>query len=134
MTSAQIRPFRIDVPQRHLDDLRARLEQTTSAPRNRTRGALSWFWEHKGAFNMLHSQQPQTLAHAITDAPAGLLVWNAQRFDESLDEDFVLTNIMLYWLTGTAGTSIRFYYEDAPGATVHQAHHDPHRARRRLRR
>jgi pimeloyl-ACP methyl ester carboxylesterase len=76
-------------------------------------GVLSWFWEHKGAFNTLHSQQPQTLAHAITDSPAGLLAWNAQLFDESLDEDFVLTNTMLYWLTGTGGTSIRFYYEDA---------------------
>jgi pimeloyl-ACP methyl ester carboxylesterase len=76
-------------------------------------GVLSWFWEHKGAFNMLHSQQPQTLAHAITDSPAGLLAWNGQLFDETLDDDFVLTNVTLYWLTGTAGSSIRFYYEDA---------------------
>lgn len=74
---------------------------------------LSWFWENKGAFNTLHSQQPQTLAHAISDSPAGLLAWNAQLFDETLDDDFVLTNVALYWLTGTAGSSIRFYYEDA---------------------
>jgi hypothetical protein len=76
-------------------------------------GVLSWFWEHKGAFNTLHSQQPQTLAHAITDSPAGLLAWNGQLFDETLDDDFVLSNVTLYWLTGTAGSSIRFYYEDA---------------------
>ena len=75
-------------------------------------GVLSRFWEHKGAFDTLHAQQPRTLAHAITDSPAGLLAWNAQLFNESLDEDFVLTNTLLYWLTGTAGTSIRFYYED----------------------
>ena len=76
-------------------------------------GVLSWFWERKGAFNTLHSQQPQTLAHAITDSPAGLLAWNGQLFDDSLDHDFVLTNVALYWLTGTSGSSIRFYYEDA---------------------
>ena len=74
---------------------------------------LSWFWENMGAFNTLHSQQPQTLAHAITDSPAGLLAWNGQLFNETLDNDFVLTNITLYWLTGTSGSSIRFYYEDA---------------------
>jgi epoxide hydrolase len=74
---------------------------------------LSWFWQHKGAFNVLQEQQPQTLAHALADSPAGLLGWNAQLFDEALDDDFVLANVTLYWLTGTAGTSIRHYYEDA---------------------
>ena len=73
---------------------------------------LQWFWQHKGAFNNLHSQQPQTLAHSISDSPAGLLGWNGQLFDESLDDDFVLANVSLYWLTGTAATSIRHYYED----------------------
>ena len=73
---------------------------------------LQWFWQHKGAFNVLQGQQPQTLAHALADSPAGLLGWNAQLFDEALDDDFVLANVTLYWLTGTAGTSIRHYYED----------------------
>jgi pimeloyl-ACP methyl ester carboxylesterase len=76
-------------------------------------GVLSWFWENKGAFNTLHSQQPQTLAHAISDSPAGLLAWNGQLFDDTLDDNFVLTNVALYWLTDTAGSSIRFYYENA---------------------
>ncbi len=86
---------------------------------------LSWFWQHKGAFNVLQGQQPQTLAHALADSPAGLLGWNAQLFDEALDDEFVLANVTLYWLTGTAGTSIRHYYEDthptakaAPGPTT----------------
>ena len=73
---------------------------------------LSRFWQRKGAFNVLQGQQPQTLAHALADSPAGLLGWNAQLFDEALDDEFVLANVTLYWLTGTAGTSIRHYYED----------------------
>jgi pimeloyl-ACP methyl ester carboxylesterase len=74
---------------------------------------LNWFWQNKGAFNVLQGQQPQTLAHALADSPAGLLAWNGQLFDEALDDEFILANVSLYWLTGTAGTSIRHYYEDA---------------------
>ena len=61
----------------------------------------------------LHSQQPQTLAFALADSPVGLLAWNAQLFGETLDADFVLANVAIYWLTGTSASAIRFYYEDA---------------------
>src|SRR5579872_1350210 len=77
------------------------------------------------SFNQLHSQQPQTIAHALADSPVGLLGWNAQLMaddamgERSLDDDFILDNTTLYWLTNTGGESIRFYYEDAhaPRAT-----------------
>src|SRR5215216_5210097 len=72
---------------------------------------LQWFWENMGAFNKLQSQSPQTLAHALADSPAGLLGWMGQLI--ALDDDFALTNIMIHWLCGTAGSSMRFYYEDA---------------------
>ena len=74
--------------------------------------ALDWFWQNKGGFNTLQGQQPQTIAHALTDSPAGMLAWNAQLFDESTEDDFVLANASLYWLTDTAGTSIRLYFEN----------------------
>jgi len=80
---------------------------------------LQWFYQNKFSFNQLHSQQPQTLAHALADSPAGLLGWNVQLMagdatsKQTLDDDFVLTNVAIYWLTGTGGSSIRFYYEDA---------------------
>ncbi|MFD3509192.1 epoxide hydrolase family protein [Nocardia sp. NPDC058666] len=74
---------------------------------------LQWFHENKMAFNTLHSQQPQTLAYALADSPIGLLGWNSQLFGEALDAQFVIANVALYWLTGTAGSSLRFYYEDA---------------------
>ena len=76
-------------------------------------GHLKWFYDSMFSFNTLHSQQPQTLAFALADSPAGLLAWNAQLFGESLDRDFVVANVALYWLTGTSGSAIRFYYEDA---------------------
>lgn len=73
---------------------------------------LQWFWEEKGAFNVLHSQQPQTIAHALADSPGGLLGWIVQLM-ENVDDDFVLTNVAIHWLTGTAGSAIRYYYDDA---------------------
>ncbi|MEU8359007.1 epoxide hydrolase family protein [Nonomuraea sp. NPDC048882] len=74
---------------------------------------LDWFWKEKGAFNVLQSQQPQTLAHAIADSPAGLVGWLAQLFDEDLDDDFVLLNAAIHWFTGTAGSALRLYWENA---------------------
>jgi len=76
-------------------------------------GHLKWFYDTMFSFNTLHSQQPQTLAFALADSPAGLLAWNAQLLGESLDPGFVVANVALYWLTGTSGSAIRFYYEDA---------------------
>jgi pimeloyl-ACP methyl ester carboxylesterase len=73
---------------------------------------LQWFWENLGAFNVLQSQAPQTLAHALADSPVGLLGWNGQLL-VGLDDDFVVGNVALYWLTRTAGSSIRFYKEMA---------------------
>lgn len=73
---------------------------------------LNWFWEKMGAFNQLQAQQPQTLAHALADSPVGLLGWNGQLL-AGMDDDFVLTNVTIYWLTGTSASSMRFYYEDA---------------------
>jgi pimeloyl-ACP methyl ester carboxylesterase len=80
---------------------------------------LQWFYTNKFSFNQLMAQQPQTLAFAVNDSPAGLLAWNGQLLGEDLDPDFALDNVMLYWLTGTAGSAARLYYENA------HANHEP---------
>ncbi len=74
---------------------------------------LQQFWEDLGAFNMLQSSAPQTLAHALADSPAGQLAWSGQLFGDAVDADYVLTNATIYWLTNTAASSARLYYEDA---------------------
>jgi epoxide hydrolase len=65
------------------------------------------------AFNAYQSAQPQTLAYALQDSPAGWLAWVLQLYRDSVDRDYVLTNAAVYWLTGTIGSSLRFYYENA---------------------
>jgi pimeloyl-ACP methyl ester carboxylesterase len=74
---------------------------------------LQKFSSEKMAFNQLQSTQPQNLAHALADSPAGQLAWSGQLFGDAVDDDFALTNVMIYWLTGTAASSMRFYWEDA---------------------
>jgi pimeloyl-ACP methyl ester carboxylesterase len=74
---------------------------------------LQWFYQNKMSYNTLMSQQPQTLVYALLDSPTGLLAWNAQLFGEDLDDDFILTNVTLYWLTRTAASAARFYYENS---------------------
>jgi pimeloyl-ACP methyl ester carboxylesterase len=56
--------------------------------------------------------QPQTLAHALADSPAGQLAWIGQLLAGVPDQDVVLTNATIYWLTNTAASSARFYYEN----------------------
>jgi epoxide hydrolase len=64
-------------------------------------------------FNAYQSAQPQTLAYALQDSPAGWLGWVGQLFQETVDRDYVITNAAAYWLTNTIGSSIRRYYAEA---------------------
>ena len=70
----------------------------------------------------VQATRPQTLAYALTDSPVGQLAWIVEKFKEwthaaeipedAVDRDQLLTNVMLYWLTGTANSSARLYYDN----------------------
>ncbi len=74
-------------------------------------------------YGMIQSTRPQTLAYGLTDSPVGQLAWIVEKFKEwtdaerlpedVIDRDHILTNVMIYWVTGTAGSSARLYYENA---------------------
>ncbi|WP_433567786.1 epoxide hydrolase family protein [Nocardia sp. CA-151230] len=76
-----------------------------------------------GAYAMLQASRPQTLSYALADSPVGQLAWIVERFkdwtdstdapEDAVDRDAMLTNVMIYWLNGTAGSSARYYYEGA---------------------
>ncbi|MFJ5263059.1 epoxide hydrolase family protein [Streptomyces sp. NPDC088387] len=74
-------------------------------------------------YNVQQSTRPQTLSYGLTDSPVGQLAWIVEKFKEwthssaelpedAVDRDALLTNVMLYWLTGTAGSAARMYYEN----------------------
>jgi pimeloyl-ACP methyl ester carboxylesterase len=64
-----------------------------------------WF-----AYQQIQAQEPQTLAYGLTDSPIGLAAWIIQRFHAwtirdsaeppPFDIDHLLTNVMMYWLSG----------------------------------
>ena len=85
---------------------------------------LQHFHDDMMGFNFIHSTRPQTLAHGLHDSPVGQLAWIVEKFKEwtdpaaelpedAVDRDVLLTNVSLYWFTGTAGSSANLYYEAA---------------------
>jgi pimeloyl-ACP methyl ester carboxylesterase len=97
------------------------LAALTDAERERVQ-ALERFRATGSGYGAIQSTRPQTLAYGLTDSPAGQLAWIVEKFgewtdgdlpDEAVDRDQLLTNVMLYWLTATAGSSARLYYEAA---------------------
>ena len=90
----------------------------TPVEQERLAGLGRWDAERSG-YSRIQATRPQTLAYALTDSPAGQLAWNLEWFDDygehpgAVDDDSVLTNVTLYWLTGTAGSAARLYQEAA---------------------
>jgi pimeloyl-ACP methyl ester carboxylesterase len=95
-----------------------------SADEQRAYGQLSLFYKHGLGYAIEMANRPQTL-YGIADSPIGLAGWIldhdaasealiARVFDgqtEGLTRDDILDNITLYWLTNTAVSSARLYWE-----------------------
>ena len=78
-----------------------------------------WMKEETG-YTWIQGTKPQTLAYGLTDSPVGLAAWIVEKFhtwsdhkgdlDGYIGRDAMLTNIMLYWVTGAIGSSFWPYY------------------------
>ena len=79
---------------------------------------LKWFEASMNGFQKLQQTKPQNIGHALADSPIGQLAWSAQLFGEVVTPEFIITNVMIYWLTNTGASSARIYYEDAHAADV----------------
>ncbi|HEV2594597.1 MAG TPA: epoxide hydrolase [Sphingomicrobium sp.] len=79
-----------------------------------------WIAE-EGAYSALQRTRPQTLAFGLADSPVGLASWIVEKFYAWSDcdgdvlkvfpMDDLIDNLMIYWLTGTIGSSVRHYFE-----------------------
>jgi microsomal epoxide hydrolase len=73
------------------------------------------------AYQQIQSTRSLTLGYALEDSPSGLAAWILEKFRAWSDcqgdletvytRDELLTNVMLYWLTGTATSAARTYRE-----------------------
>ena len=81
----------------------------------------SWVKERSG-YSTIQGTRPQSLAYGLTDSPAGLAAWIAEKFNEwsdpesAISRDDMLANISLYWFTGAIGSSFWPYYARLHGA------------------
>jgi pimeloyl-ACP methyl ester carboxylesterase len=81
--------------------------------------AASW-GAAEGAYAAMHRSKPQTAAVGLTDSPAGLAAWIVEKLrgwsdcdgnvERSFTRDEILTNLTIYWMTGTIGSSMRMYH------------------------
>ncbi len=79
-------------------------------------------WQKEsGAYAMIQATRPRTAAAGLNDSPAGLAAWIVEKFYEwsncdgdiesSYSKDELLTNVMIYWTTGTIGSSFQPYHD-----------------------
>ncbi len=84
------------------------------------------FLKEEAGYSDIMGTKPQTLSYALTDSPAGLAAWIVEKFRTWSDcggdvnthfgRDVLLTNIMMYWITGAIGSTFWPYYA---------RHHEP---------
>jgi microsomal epoxide hydrolase len=95
-------------------------EADDAEERTAARTAARYAGELSG-YNKLQATRPLALAPALTDSPAALLAWLAERYDEwsdpasSIDTDRLLTTVALYWFTRTGPSSAQVYWERRNG-------------------
>jgi microsomal epoxide hydrolase len=83
--------------------------------------SMTWFDSERSAYLRMQTTRPLTVAFGLSDSPAGQLAWIVEKFfewnklvktpEDEVDRDRLLTNVSIYWLTGTMGSSLQLYYE-----------------------
>jgi pimeloyl-ACP methyl ester carboxylesterase len=98
------------------------LLELTAEEREYLSGVRQWS-ATEGAYAAMHRTKPQTVAVSLTDSPAGLASWMVEKLrawsdcdgdvERSFTKDEILTDVMVYWLTETIGSSMRMYRANA---------------------
>jgi microsomal epoxide hydrolase len=77
--------------------------------------------QKEGAYALIQSTRPQSLAPGLNDSPAGLAAWIIEKFrawsdcggnvESRFTKNELLTNVMIYWITQSIGTSFLTYFD-----------------------
>ncbi len=96
-------------------------EQLSEEELRYKRNAQEWV-SREGGYMSIQSTKPQTLAYGLSDSPVGLAGWIMEKFQgwcdprggigRTISIDELLTNIMIYWVTNTVGSTANMYYEN----------------------
>ncbi|WP_316742991.1 epoxide hydrolase [Pedobacter antarcticus] len=84
--------------------------------------SMAYLYKKGGGYAGMMVTRPQTLGYGLTDSPVGLASFFLDKMNEwtysggnaekSLTKDEILDDISLYWLTNTAVSSARLYWEN----------------------
>jgi len=93
---------------------------------------LNHFNSEGSGYFQIQATRPQTIGYALNDSPVAQLAWMMDVFKEwsfpstelaetVIDRDDLLTNVMIYWLTGTGASSAHLYYEAMHSGSWHES-------------
>ena len=82
---------------------------------------LAFWTDEERGYSAIQGTKPQTIGYVLNDSPVGQAAWIVEKFralsdvngdvESKFTRDEMLTNVMVYWLTGTATSAARIYYE-----------------------
>lgn len=89
---------------------------------------LQHYVEWDSGYSTQQKTRPQTVGYGLNDSPAGQLAWIIEKFwawtdcdghpENAVNRDDLLDNVMIYWVTASATSSARIYWESfRPGRT-----------------
>ncbi|PAY04601.1 epoxide hydrolase [Bradyrhizobium sp. UFLA03-84] len=105
---------------------RPNVEGQPTPEETRALNGIKYYADWDSGYSKQQSTRPQTLGYALTDSPSGQAAWILEKFwawtdcdghpENILSRDELLDNVMLYWVTETATSSARLYWESfGPG-------------------
>ncbi|ERF81911.1 epoxide hydrolase [Bradyrhizobium viridifuturi] len=105
---------------------RPNVEGQPTPEETRALNGIKYYADWDSGYSKQQSTRPQTLGYGLTDSPSGQAAWILEKFwawtdcdghpENILSRDELLDNVMLYWVTETATSSARLYWESfGPG-------------------
>ena len=86
--------------------------------------AFAYYEKWDSGYSKQQSTRPQTLGYGLVDSPVAQMAWIVEKFwawtdcdghpENALTRDEMLDDVMLYWLTNSAASSARLYWESFP--------------------
>ena len=109
-------------PREHADRPRGRIRSNNLTElEQRGLAGMKYYQDWDSGYSKQQSTRPQTLGYGLVDSPSGQAAWIIEKFwawtdcdghpENALTRDEMLDNVMLYWLTGSAASSARLYWE-----------------------
>ena len=88
---------------------------------------MQWFLSEENGYFQIQATRPQTVAYGLHDSPVGQLAWIVEKFkswtnsahelpEQAVDRDHLLTDVSVYWFSGTAASAANMYYETMHGS------------------